>query len=111
MPTGDMGGDAGAPPGGETPGSSGPEAGGAPMESVNKKKPLITENTLKAMKKNSDKKLDTLFEEYLNCIDRKEKKAEEISYERANIYDKSLLINEEFDKMISSLDDLVKDNE
>ena len=111
MPTGDMGGDAGAPPGGETPGSSGPEAGGAPMESVNKKKPLITENTLKAMKKNSDKKLDTLFEEYLNCIDRKEKKAEEISYERANIYDKSLLINEEFDKMISSLDDLVNDNE
>lgn len=111
MPTGDMGGDAGAPPGGEAPGSSGPEAGDTPMESVNKKKPLITENTLKAMKKNSDKKLDTLFEEYLNCIDRKEKKAEEISYERANIYDKSLLINEEFDKMISSLDDLVKDNE
>lgn len=111
MPTGDMGGDAGAPPGGETPGSSGIEAGGTPMESVNKKKPLITENTLKAMKKNSDKKLDTLFEEYLNCIDRKEKKAEEISYERANIYDKSLLINEEFDKMISSLDDLVNDNE
>lgn len=111
MPTGEMGGDAGAPPGGEAPGSSGPEAGGTPMESVNKKKPLITENTLKAMKKNSDKKLDTLFEEYLNCIDRKEKKAEEISYERANIYDKSLLINEEFDKMISSLDNLVNDNE
>ena len=111
MPTGDMGGDAGAPPGGEAPGSSGPEAGDTPMESVNKKKPLITENTLKAMKKNSDKKLDTLFEEYLNCIDRKEKKAEEISYERANIYDKSLLINEEFDKMISSLDNLVNDNE
>lgn len=111
MPTGDMGGDAGAPPGGEAPGSSGPESGGTPMESVNKKKSLITENTLKAMKKNSDKKLDTLFEEYLNCIDRKEKKAEEISYERANIYDKSLLINEEFDKMISSLDNLVNDNE
>lgn len=111
MPTGDMGGDASAPPGGETPGSSGPEAGGAPMESVNKKKPLITENTLKVMKKNSDKRLDTLFENYLKCIDRKEKKAEEISYERANIYDKSLLINEEFDKMISSLDDLVNDNE
>ena len=111
MPTGDMGGDAGAPPGGEAPGSSGPETGGAPMESVNKKKPLITENTLKAMKKNSDKKLDTLFEEYLNCIDRKEKKVEEISYERANIYDKSLLINEEFDKMISSLDNLVNENE
>lgn len=111
MPTGDIGGDAGAPPGGEAPGSSGPEAGDTPMESVNKKKPLITENTLKAMKKNSDKKLDTLFEEYLNCIDRKEKKAEEISYERANIYDKSLLINEEFDKMISSLDNLVNDNE
>lgn len=111
MPTGDMGGDAGAPPGGETPGSSGPDSGGTPMESVNKKKPLITENTLKAMKKNSDKRLDTLFENYIKCIDRKEKKAEEISYERANIYDKSLLINEEFDKMISSLDDLVNDNE
>ncbi len=58
------------------------------------------------MKKNSDKRLDTIWKLSLNVLDRKEKKAEEISYERANIYDKSLLINEEFDKMISSLDDL-----
>lgn len=111
MPTGDMGGDAGAPPGGETPGGGAPDAGGAPMESTNKKKPLITEDTLKKLKKNSNNKLDNLFEEYLKYINRKEKKAEEISYERANIYDKSLLINEEFDKMISSLDKMVKDND
>lgn len=111
MPTGDMGGDAGAPPGGETPGGGAPDAGGAPMESINKKKPLITEDTLKKLKKNSNNKLDNLFEEYLKYINRKEKKAEEISYERANIYDKSLLINEEFDKMISSLDNLVNKKE
>lgn len=111
MPTGDMGGDTGAPPGGETPGGGAPDAGGAPMESINKKKPLITEDTLKKLKKNSNNKLDNLFEEYLKYINRKEKKAEEISYERANIYDKSLLINEEFDKMISSLDNLVNKKE
>lgn len=111
MPTGDMGGDAGAPPGGETPDGGAPDAGGAPMESINKKKPLITEDTLKKLKKNSNNKLDNLFEEYLKYINRKEKKAEEISYERANIYDKSLLINEEFDKMISSLDNLVNKKE
>lgn len=111
IPTSDMGTDAGAPPGGETPGEESPDSGGTPMESRHLKKPLITENTLKKIKNSNNKKLDMLFEDYLKCIDKKRKKAEEISFERANIYDKSLLINEEFDKMISSLDDMFKNNE
>lgn len=111
IPTSDMGTDAGAPPGGETPGGESPDSGGTPMESRHLKKPLITENTLKKIKNSNNKKLDMLFEDYLKCIDKKRKKAEEISFERANIYDKSLLINEEFDKMISSLDEMFKNNE
>ena len=111
IPTSDMGTDAGAPPGGETPGEESPDSGGTPMESRHLKKPLITENTLKKIKNSNNKKLDILFEDYLKCIDKKRKKAEEISFERANIYDKSLLINEEFDKMISSLDEMFKNNE
>lgn len=111
IPTSDMGTDAGAPPGGETPGEESPYSGGTPMESRHLKKPLITENTLKKIKNSNNKKLDMLFEDYLKCIDKKRKKAEEISFERANIYDKSLLINEEFDKMISSLDEMFKNNE
>lgn len=111
IPTSDMGTDAGAPPGGETPGEESPDSGGTPMESRHLKKPLITENTLKKIKNSNNKKLDMLFEDYLKCIDKKRKKAEEISFERANIYDKSLLINEEFDKMISSLDEMFKNNE
>lgn len=111
IPTSDMGTDAGAPPGGETPGEESPDSGGTPMESRHLKKPLITENTIKKIKNSNNKKLDMLFEDYLKCIDKKRKKAEEISFERANIYDKSLLINEEFDKMISSLDEMFKNNE
>ena len=106
-----MGTDVGAPPGGETPGGESPDSGGTPMESRHLKKPLITENTIKKIKNSNNKKLDMLFEDYLKCIDKKRKKAEEISFERANIYDKSLLINEEFDKMISSLDEMFKNNE
>ncbi len=111
IPTSDMDSEAGAPPGGETPGEESSDSGGTPMESRHLKKPLITENTLKKIKNSNNKKLDMLFEDYLKCIDKKRKKAEEISFERANIYDKSLLINEEFDKMISSLDEMFKNNE
>lgn len=41
----------------------------------------------------------------------KEKKQEENIFKRADIYDKSLLINEEFTKMANSLDDFIKDEE
>lgn len=61
-----------------------------PMESYNKKKPLLTEN-----KKNVDK----FFLDRFN-------KRNEIIFERAEILDKNLLINEEFDNMIKSLDSL-----
>lgn len=59
-----------------------------PMESYNKKKPLLTE----------DKKyVDKFFLDRFN-------KRNEIVFERAEILDKNLLINEEFDNMIKSLD-------
>lgn len=63
-----------------------------PMESAKSKKPLILENTSK------------LFNDYLNKIDENGKKQRII--ERPAIFDKALLINEEFDAMIKQLDDI-----
>lgn len=81
MPTGDMGPEQGAPE--------------PPTESVNKNKPLIAE------KKN-------VFNDYLRMLNEQEKGSKETGYHRANVYDeKSLFINEEFDKMIKALDKFV----
>ena len=72
---------------GEVPMDGGADAS-QPMESYNKKKPLLTE----------DKKyVDKFFLDRFN-------KRNEIVFERAEILDKNLLINEEFDNMIKSLD-------
>ena len=60
-------------------------------ESLSNKKPLLVEG----------KQIDTFF---LNRFD----KRNEIVVERAQIYDKALMINEEFDAMIKSLDKLKK---
>ena len=57
--------------------------------------------------------MDNLFETYISKIDNKierSKKPESI-VERTKIYDKSLLINEEFSKMIDSLDLLNNEEE
>jgi hypothetical protein len=84
MPTEDMGQDQGAPP---------------PMESVNKNKPLITE------RKNA-------FDEYVKALSESSKGTKETAYHRADVYDeKSLLINEEFDKMIKALDKFVENKD
>ena len=80
---------------GEMPMDEMPQEGGGneiPMESVKNKKPLILENTSK------------LFNDYLNKIDENGKKQRII--ERPAIFDKALLINEEFDAMIKQLDDI-----
>lgn len=96
----DMGGDdidalgmEGAPEDGEISGAEGEIPMGdapsdePPMESVNKKKPLLTES----------KKIDDFS------------KRNQIEMKRAKIYDDAFLINEEFDDMIKSLGDFLKD--
>jgi hypothetical protein len=95
-PTMDMGGgtdDAGAAP---------------PMEGVNKYKPLI--NEVKKVKyrtpvKHNEAKVDLLFAQYFKHLNEDEKKRkDEARIERTTIYDKSLMINEEFNRMITNLD-------
>jgi hypothetical protein len=72
MPTADMGTDA-----------------NAPMEAVNRNKPLITED---------------YFKKYMDVLTEHKGKPKETEYQRADIYDsESLFINEEFDKMINAL--------
>jgi len=79
-----------------------------PMEGVNKYKPLI--NEVKKVKyrtpvKHNEAKVDLLFAQYFKHLNEDEKKRkDEARIERTAIYDKSLMINEEFNRMISNLD-------
>lgn len=74
----------------------------APMESRYSNKPLIKEQ---------NNKLDEMFNKYLSTLNERNEKHRETEYKRANVYDEdSLLINEEFDKMIDELGKFV-DNE
>ena len=106
---GDMGGDLnglGAPgddgSGGDIAGAEGsmPTADmgtdpNAPMEAVNRKKPLINEQK-------------NVFDEYMKMLNEHSLKPQEAAYKRADVYDsESLLINEEFDKMIKALNKFV----
>ena len=91
-PTGDMA-------GGDTGGTTPPPPGPPPTnESVNKNKKLITENAIKE----SNLKLDSMYKQYIGKIDNRIERSSkpESIVERTDIYDKSLLINEEFSKMI-----------
>ena len=64
-----------------------------PNESSKKNKPLITEN---------------YFNEYMGILGKHKDKLRETSYQRADMYDEdSLLINEEFDRMIDALSKFV----
>jgi hypothetical protein len=101
-PTGEMG-------GGEAEGGTPPPPAPPANESVSKGKKLIAENTLKE----SNKKLDSMFKTYINKIDEKIERGNkhESIVERTDIYDKSLLINEEFSKMIDSLNILNNEEE
>ena len=102
---GDMGGDLdslGAPGGdmggGDIAGQEGsmPTADmSQPMENRYSTKPLLTEN---------DKKIDSVFKKYLESISNHELFKDETITERTKPHDSdSLLINEDFDKMIDSL--------
>lgn len=112
MPGGDEEGDIsgleGSEPTSEMGGEPSQEGGGTPMESVNNNKPLITElrrNSYKKSLRDSEIKANMLFSKYLKHLnDLNESKKQEISIEKADIYDKSLLINEEFNKMIEGLE-------
>ena len=80
---------------GEMPMDEMPQEGGGneiPMESVKNKKPLIVENTSR------------LFNDYLSKMDNKNNRQTII--ERPAIFDKALMINEEFDAMIKQLDNI-----
>lgn len=107
-PTADM--ESGADTGG------GDETGGNPMESRIGRKPILAEakrRMYKKLIKESEEKADKLFSQYLKRLDEaNEKKKQETSIEKADIYDKSLMINEEFNKMLNGLDKkLNEDNE
>ena len=106
---GDMGGDLnglGAPgddgSGGDIAGAEGsmPTADmgtdpNAPMEAVNRNKPLINEQK-------------NVFDEYMKMLNEHSLKPQEAAYKRADVYDsESLMINEEFDKMIKALNKFV----
>lgn len=67
----------------------------APMEAVNRKKPLINEQK-------------NVFDEYMKMLNEHSLKPQEAAYKRADVYDsESLMINEEFDKMIKALNKFV----
>ena len=86
MPTADMGNDP-----------------NAPMESRYSGKPLINEQ---------NNKLDKMFEKYLSTLTEHKNNPRENEYKRVDSYDSdSLLINEEFDKMINALGKFVDEKE
>lgn len=104
-PTADMaGGDMNADSGGATPSDN------QPMENNKRKKPLIKESVVRQLKEQNTK-VDSLFQEYMKHLDANAStKKNTISVEKAEIYDKSLMINEEFDKMIKGLSDKLGEN-
>jgi hypothetical protein len=89
-------------------------AGAPPNESRRSRKPMLAEAKRKMYKKiikESEEKADKLFSQYLKRLDEaNEKKKQETSIEKADIYDKSLMINEEFNKMLNGLNKKLKDN-
>jgi hypothetical protein len=93
--TGDMAGQEGSMPTGDMS----QDQTGQPMESINRKKKVISEQS-------------NLFEQYLSSLTGSTHTPKETKYERAKVYDsESLLINEEFDKMINALGKFVDDND
>lgn len=100
--------------GGTDTGGGDENAGGPPNESRRKRKPMLAEAKRKMYKKiikESEEKADKLFSQYLRRLDEaNEKKKQETSIEKAEIYDKSLMINEEFNKMLNGLNKKLKDD-
>ena len=75
----------------------------APMESIKSNKPLLKE---------SNNRLNMLLDKYVSTINEHNKKEKEVKYNRADVYDsESVLVNEEFDKMIDALSKFVDEVE
>lgn len=92
--TGDINGQEGSMPTGEMPLGNEENQQQQPMENSLRKKPLINESKL----------LDELFDRYLKQLDEAKDDKDNAKTIRAGIYDKkSLLLSEEFDKMIGDL--------
>ena len=113
---GDISGNEGAEPTGDMGGGAPPEGGTPPPPPANegkKSKKVLTESKAKQILAEKNKILDNMFETYLNKIDNRieRSKKQESIIERTDIYDKSLLINEEFSKMIDSLNFLNNEEE
>ena len=73
----------------------------APMESRKNNKPLLNEQK---------KALDAILEKCVSTMTEHDKKNKETEFKRAEIYDsESLLVNEEFDKMINALNKFVEE--
>ena len=102
-PTSDMGGE--QEPQGNTP----PQ----PSNESKKSKKVINEEKVRKVLDESKVNLDNMFETYITKIDNKIERSNkpESIVERTDIYDKTLLINEEFSKMIDSLNLLNNDEE
>ena len=105
MPTADMGGEQ------DTEGAPEGAAGGEemPSESRKVKKPLINESKIRKIA-DKNKNLNFLLESYLKRFSNANKKANTATIERAKVFDDSLMINEEFNKMLDSIDDFVKED-
>jgi len=103
-PTADMAG--GAPPEGDTPPPP-------PANESKKSKKVLTESKAREILKERKNILDNMFDAYLSKIDNRIERSskQESIIERTDVYDKSLLINEEFSKMIDSLNLLNNEEE
>lgn len=92
-------------PGGESIGNeAGGEPMGQPMEGRHSKGDLLTEQVLTK----HDKLANRLFNQIVENMDTKKK--EENDVPRVDVYDKSLMINEEMNSVINKLDDLLTDS-
>ena len=115
---GDLTGEEGAEPTADMGGGADMNMDNAPEGETNEthrsKKPLLIESVLNKELKRSKSHTDELFEKYvsrLNIDEERKRKSDVNIVERTKIYDKSLLINEEFNKMIESLNELDNDKE
>lgn len=89
--------------GGENMGDQG-QGGEPPMESTSHNGKLLTEQKLTKHEKLTNK----LFNQIVENMDTKKREENEVP--RVDVYDKSLIINEEMNSVINKLDDLLNDS-
>ena len=97
----------GAPAEGDIPGQEGAEPtadmqGGTPPPPTEQAPPMGESKT------NGNDRMDMLFEAYIKKLDKSPEK-ENVSVSRTDIFNKSLMINEEFNSLINSLDDIISE--